>query len=51
MAEEIIYSKEKFVAEVQKYPIIYDNFSKEFKNMKIKNNAWKKIADYFGMSA
>ena len=51
MANEIVtYSKEKFMAEVQKYPVIYDKFSTEFKNSEIKNNAWEKISDCFGMT-
>ena len=36
------YSVEGFMEEVQKYPCLYDKFSKEFKDKFKKVNSWKK---------
>ena len=43
-------TKENFMQEVQKYPIVYDKFRKDFKNVDMKKNAWKKIGEAFGMT-
>ena len=45
------YSVEGFMEEVQKYPCLYDKFSKEFKDKFKKVNSWKKIGQKFDMSA
>ena len=44
------FSKEEFMGEVQKYPVIYDKFSQDFKNIDMKKNAWSMIAARFDMS-
>lgn len=44
------FTKEEFMTEVQKYPIIYDKFSKEFKNNDMKKNAWILISEKFDIS-
>ena len=36
--------------EVQQYPIVDDKFTKDFKNVDLKKNAWKKIGETFGMT-
>ena len=36
------YSVEGFMEEVQKYPCLYDKFSKEFKDKFKKVNSWEK---------
>ncbi|XP_003390248.1 PREDICTED: uncharacterized protein LOC100632937 [Amphimedon queenslandica] len=40
-----------FMEEVQKYPVLYDRFSSEFKNKYIKQNAWTSVGKAFGASA
>lgn len=48
MAELLNFTKERFMQEIQKYRIIYDKFSKDFKNIHIKKNAWISIGNVFG---
>ena len=35
--------------EVQKYPAIYNKFSKDYKNKFIRMNIWKAIGEKFGL--
>ena len=37
--------------EVQKYPAIYNKFSKDYKNKFIRMNIWKAIGEKFGLDA
>ena len=37
--------------EVQNFPILYDKFDREFKDIHKKRNAWNKVGDSFGLSA
>ena len=37
------FSKESFMQEVQKYPVLYDKFDTKFKNNIILKNAWTAI--------
>ena len=40
----------RFMEEMQKYDCIYNKFSKDFKDLHIKMNCWKKIAEKFKIS-
>ena len=44
------FSKESFMQEVQKYPVLYDKFDTDFKNSIIKKNAWTAIGVLFGLT-
>ena len=44
------FSKESFMQEVQKYPVLYNNFDTEFKNNIIKKSAWTAIGVLFGLT-
>ncbi|XP_065662755.1 uncharacterized protein LOC124812594 [Hydra vulgaris] len=44
------FSKESFMQEVQKYPVLYDKFNAEFKNNIMKKNAWAAIGVLFGLT-
>ena len=37
-----------FMCEVQRYPVVYNKFSNDFKDRQKKENAWKAIASVFG---
>ena len=41
------FSKERFMQEVQLFPVLYNKFDAEFKNIDMKKNAWIKIAEVF----
>ena len=41
------FSKERFMQEVQLFPVLYNKFDAEFKNIDMKQNAWIKIAEVF----
>ena len=45
------FTKEKFMSEVQKYPVLYDKFSKDFMNLEMKKNAWSNIVKVFELTA
>ncbi|XP_015775504.1 PREDICTED: uncharacterized protein LOC107353677 [Acropora digitifera] len=39
-----------FMEECQKYDCLYNKFSKDYKNTKIRTNCWKKVAEKFKIS-
>ena len=39
-----------FMEEYQKYDCLYNKFSKDYKNTKIRTNCWKKVAEKFKIS-
>ena len=41
------FSKERFMQEVQLFPVLYNKFDAEFKNIDMKKNAWINIAEVF----
>ena len=45
------FTKNAFLAEVQRYDCLYNKGSKEFKNKYTKMNCWTKIGEVFGMTA
>ena len=42
-----IQNTQQFMEEIQKYPVLYDKFSKDFKGKYKKQNAWKSVASTF----
>ena len=45
-----IRNTQEYMEEVQKYPVLYDKFSKDFKDKYKKQNAWSAIATTFGVT-
>ena len=50
-AENTELNMSSFMEEVQKYPAIYNKFSKDHKNKFIRMNIWKAIGEKFGLDA
>ena len=50
-AENTELNTSLFMEEVQKYPAIYNKFSKDYKNKFIRMNIWKAIGEKFGLDA
>ena len=44
-------SKAAFMNEVQKFPVLYDKFDKEFKDKSKKKNAWEEFDRLSNLSA
>ena len=45
-----IRNTQEYMEEIQKYPVLYDKFSKDFKDKYKKQNAWSAIATTFGVT-
>ena len=45
-----IHETQDFKEEIQKYPLLYDKFSVDFKNKHEKLNAWEAVAKTFGVT-
>ena len=50
-AENTYLNTSLFMEEVQKYPAIYNNFFKDYKDKFIWMNIWKAIGEKFGLDA
>ncbi|XP_065647963.1 uncharacterized protein LOC136077633 [Hydra vulgaris] len=48
---EKVISKANFMNEVQKYPVLYDKFDKEFKDKFKKKNAWEEVGRLSNLTA
>ena len=51
VAENTELSTSLFVEKVKKYPVIYNKFSKGYKNKFIRMNIWKALGEKFGLDA
>ena len=49
VAENTELNTSLFVEEVEKYPVIYSKFSKDYKNKFIRMNIWKAIGEKLGL--